>query len=67
VTCDSYENFTSFHSSTRFWKGFVIYTLDHGIIAMKKHVTNEHNLDLMKYMRCTNTLEGMDGGKWKKM
>jgi hypothetical protein len=32
-------------------------------MAMKKHVTNEHGLDLVKYMAYKNDLEGKDGSK----
>ncbi len=35
-------------------------------MAMKKHVTNEHGLDLVKYMAYKNDLEGKDGSKWQK-
>ncbi len=35
-------------------------------MAMNKHATNEHGLDLVKYMVCKNDLEGKDGGKQQK-
>jgi hypothetical protein len=44
--CHSFESFTSSQSSTKSRKGFIIYNLEHGISVMKKHVANEHNLDL---------------------
>jgi hypothetical protein len=35
-------------------------------MAMNKHATNEHGLDLGKYMAHKNDLEGKDGGKQQK-
>ncbi len=35
-------------------------------MAMKKHVTSEHGLDLVKYMAYKNDLESKDGSKWQK-
>jgi hypothetical protein len=34
-------------------------------MAMKKHVANEHNLNLQKYLLHMNfVVKGKDGGKW---
>jgi hypothetical protein len=35
-------------------------------MAMSKHATNEHGLDLVKYMAHKNDLEGKYGGKQQK-
>jgi hypothetical protein len=51
MMCHSFENLdASSQSSTKSWKGFIIYNLEHGIMAIKKHVTNEHGRNLVKYM-----------------
>jgi hypothetical protein len=63
VMCHFSKSSTSSHRSTKFYKGFLTYNPDHGIMAMKKHVTNEHGLDLVKYMAYKNDLEGKDGSK----
>lgn len=64
VICHSFENSSSFQSSTKFRKGFVTYNLKHGITSMQKHVANEDNLDLHKYLLHKNSnAKGSDGGK----
>jgi hypothetical protein len=50
-------------SSTKSQKGFITYNLGHGIMAMNKHVTNEHGLDLVKYAMHKTNLEGRDSSK----
>jgi hypothetical protein len=63
-----FENSSSFQSSTKFQKGFVTYNPKHGITSMQKHVTNEHILDLHKYLLHKNfNVKSKDGGKLKKM
>jgi len=66
MICYSFENFAGFYSSTKSLKGFITYNFEHGIMAMNKHATNEHGLDLVKYMAHKNDLEGKDGGKQQK-
>lgn len=51
MTCVIYLSFE--HSicsqiSTKSKKGFITYNLEHGIMAMNKHVVNEYNLNLQK-------------------
>jgi hypothetical protein len=51
MTCVTYLYFESFirsQISTKSKKGFITYNLEHGIMAMKKHVANEYNLNLQK-------------------
>jgi len=50
-------------SSTKSQKGFITYNPGHGIMAMNKHVTNEHGLDLVKYTMHKIGLEGKDSSK----
>jgi hypothetical protein len=51
MMCHSFENLNaSSQSSTKSQKGFITYNLEHGIMAMKKHVTNEHGPNLVNYM-----------------
>jgi hypothetical protein len=58
------ENSSSFQSSTKFQKGFVTYNPKHDITFVQKHVTNEHSLDLHKYLLHKNSnVKGKDGGK----
>jgi hypothetical protein len=42
VMCHLFKNSTSSHTSTKSHKGFIIYNFNHGIMTMKKHVTNKH-------------------------
>jgi hypothetical protein len=55
----SSKNYIIFHGLTKFWKGFIIYNLEHGIMAIKKHLTNEHGLNLVKHMMHKNDLEAL--------
>jgi hypothetical protein len=51
MMCVIYLFFKSFicsQISTESKKGFITYDLEHGIMAMKKHVANEYNLNLQK-------------------
>jgi len=67
VMCHFKNISTSFQSSTTSRKGFITYNPEHGIMAMKKHVANEHNLNLQKYLLHMNfVVKGKDGGKWQK-
>jgi hypothetical protein len=51
MMCHSFENSNAnFQNSTKSLKGFIIYNLENGIMAMKNHVTNEHGPNLVKYM-----------------
>jgi cysteine synthase len=64
VMCHSFKNSNaSSQSSTKFQKGFITYNLEHGIMAMNKHVTNEHGLNLVKYTVHKTGLEGKDSSK----
>lgn len=64
VMCHSSKNSSaSFQSSTKFQKGFITYNLDHGIMAMNKHVTNEHGLNLVKHIVHKTGLEGKNSSK----
>jgi hypothetical protein len=63
--CHLFNNFTSFQSSTKSQKGFITYNPKHGIMAMKKHVANEHNFNLQKYLLdITFVVKGKYRGKW---
>ncbi len=53
----------SFHSSTKSQKGFITYNPKHGIMAMNKHVTNEHGLKLVKYIVHKTSLKGKNSSK----
>jgi hypothetical protein len=65
--CHSSKNSSSLQSSTKSQKGFVTYNPKHGITSMQKHVANEHNSNLQKFLLHKNFyVEGRDGGKRHK-
>jgi hypothetical protein len=64
--CHFFNNSTSFQSSTKSQKGFITYNPKHGIMVMKKHVANEHNSNLQKYLlHIKFVVKGKDDGKWQ--
>ncbi len=67
VMCHSFENSSILQSSTKFHKEFITYNPKHGITSMQKHVANEHNLDLQKFLLHKKIdVKGKDGGKTQK-
>jgi hypothetical protein len=56
----SKNSYASSQSSTKSRKGFITYNPKHGIMAMKKHVTNEHGPNLVKYIVHKISLKAKD-------